>query len=877
MPNLKPNLIKKVMAVTQNMGLRKKILAGFIVVFAFILLFSAISIISVVTINKKSSFIRNIVYSHTVHLLEIESNAKEIISNVNSSIDAGTSMPKAKIEKLRGEITNEITEHLSDTDDKYLTGAVRSLSLKTDEYIALGDEFLTIILTQRWTEVAEQQKKFKASEDEILTLINRIKEQEFQKLDASLVGVVSLTDRTIYISVFIMLVTLLAGVSLAFFVGEQIISPIKSLMNVSKEAERGNFKVRSDIYRSDEIGRLSEGLNQMLENIQARDEELEVHRNYLEELVARKTDDLAKANEQLLCELEERKRMEEKLRRSDEFSRLVLDSMADSISIIDTSDYRIVAVNRVFLKEVGLPLEKVIGKKCYALTHHRSDPCELSDDPCPLLNVVEEGGHFKVEHVHYRDNGQKIYMEVSASPIKDASGKVVQIIHVARDISRQKIAEEQLKHKAFYDELTSLPNRDLFLDRLHNVFERKKRYQEYLFAVIFLDIDRFKVINDTLGHLAGNQLLTMVAQRLRNSVRAVDTVARFGGDEFAILLDDIKNKNDVHIVANRINDEISPPFILENQEFYVSLSMGVVLSELIIYHNPEDLLRDADTAMYAAKDRGRACHVIFDISMHETAMRDMRLESELRKSVEQNEFVLHYHPIMSIRDNKIIGLEALLRWNPPQRGLTMPSEFLQVAEDTGLIVQIGQWVLHEACRQMSEWQKTSSDFNDFTISVNISPKEFSQPNFVEVVKETLRSTGLRAESLRLEITEKMIISNYEYAAGILNQLKELKVKIDIDDFGTGHSALSYLMNLPINALKIAPSFTRRSTAHSESREIARTIINLAHNMKMSVVTEGIETTDELSLFKEMKSEYAQGYLFSRPLDSKAIEALLKAG
>ncbi len=435
-------------------------------------------------------------------------------------------------------------------------------------------------------------------------------------------------------------------------------------------------------------------------------------------------------------------------------------------------------------------------------------------------------------------------------------------------------AEKQLSRQAFYDVLTNLPNRALFMDRLQSSLEHGKRYPGSIFAVLFLDVDRFKVINDGLGHLIGDQLLVLISQRLKRCVRNVDTVSRFGGDEFAVLMDDAKGVEQVNILANRIKAEMQLPFRVSGHDIFTSVSVGIILSNLMDYCRPEEMIRDADIAMYQAKARGKACHVIFDSTMHAEAETVLWLETDLRKALENNEFVVHYQPIISMESGQIIGFEALVRWQHPKRGLLYPLDFLMVAEETGLIVAIGQWVIHEACRQVRRWQVQIPGCQDLTISVNVSAKVFSQPDFYDVVVNILQDTGLEAGKLRLEIVERMLIDNPEPAAALLKRLQDLQVRIDIDDFGTGYSALNYLRHFPIHGLKIDRSFINALTTDKHNSAIVKTIIALSRDLSLDVIAEGIETTEQLESYRSLKGEFAQGYLISRPLDCTAMENIL---
>jgi diguanylate cyclase (GGDEF)-like protein len=448
---------------------------------------------------------------------------------------------------------------------------------------------------------------------------------------------------------------------------------------------------------------------------------------------------------------------------------------------------------------------------------------------------------------------------------------------LTRENSERKKAEDLLTRQTFYDSLTNLPNRSLFIDRLHNSLERKKRYPDHSFAVFFLDLDRFKIINDSLGHMIGDQLLIMLAHRLKKHVRAIDTIARFWGDEFAVLIGDTKGIAGVNTIAERFHDETRLPFSIFGHEIFATMSMGIVMSTAGDYTRPEDLLRDADTAMYYAKERGRACHVIFDSTMHAKATMALWLETELRRAVEQNDFVLYYQPIVSLRENKICGFEALLRWRHAERGIITPSEFITVAEETGMILPLGETVIREACRQLKAWQELFPSCRDLTVSVNVSAKVFSQPDFFDAVKNILEETGLEGRCLRLEIVERTLIENPEPAAAVITRFKsKLNVWFDIDDFGTGYSALNYLRHFPIRGLKIDASFINALTFDKNNRAIVRTVVALGQELGFDVIAEGIETVEQLDVFRTMKGEYAQGFYLFRPLDSEAAGDLLSA-
>lgn len=471
----------------------------------------------------------------------------------------------------------------------------------------------------------------------------------------------------------------------------------------------------------------------------------------------------------------------------------------------------------------------------------------------------------------YQSDRERHWTEDELFLVKAVADHCAIAIHQSRlyqqaqtELAERKRIEAQLRHDAFHDALTNLPNRALFFDRLGhalNLIQRRTARQvldTYQFAVLFLDLDRFKVINDSLGHVVGDQLLKQVAQRLSSCVRAGDTVARLGGDEFVILLEDIAGIHEAIEVAQRIHQHLRPPIVLDGHEVYVSVSIGIALSSTH-YNQASQLLRDADTAMYRAKNRGRGCHEVFDAPMHAQAMRRLQLENDLQRAIERQEFWLCYQPIVCLTTHQISGFEALIRWQHPDQGLISPGEFVPIAEETGLILPIGLWVLQEACQQLQHWQNQMPDL-PLTMSVNLSAQQFSQPDLIAKIEQILQASGLQGRHLKLEITESVLIENSKLAADILQQLQDRHIEICIDDFGTGYSSFSYLHRFPINTLKIDRSFVAQ-IGQTENSEVVKAIIHLGLNLGLTVVAEGVETLEQLSSLKNSGCHYGQGFWF----------------
>jgi diguanylate cyclase (GGDEF)-like protein len=432
--------------------------------------------------------------------------------------------------------------------------------------------------------------------------------------------------------------------------------------------------------------------------------------------------------------------------------------------------------------------------------------------------------------------------------------------------------KEHFRHAAFHDSLTGLPNRAMFTELLKAEIESSKRRNDHMFAVLFLDLDRFKNINDSLGHTHGDLLLVAFAERLERTLRPVDTLARFGGDEFAILLSGMSDATDAVRVAQRIQEELSQPFVLDKNSAFASSSIGIALSSTG-YDRPEDILRDADTAMYRAKENGKARYEVFDHGMHARAVSRLQLESDLRQAVEQKEFCVYYQPIVSLETGRLAGFEALVRWNHPRRGLVSPADFVPVAEETGLIVPIGEWVLQEACKHIRACQLAHPSHRALSLSVNLSARQVAQADLLDRIKEALAVSKLSPHCLKLEITESVVMENAEAAALMFKQLRSLGVQLSIDDFGTGYSSLSYLHRFPLNYLKIDRSFVSRLTTDNDNA-IVRTISTLARNLGMEVIAEGIETEEQYQQLRMLGCEYGQGYLFSHPVPNEGMLRLV---
>ena len=479
---------------------------------------------------------------------------------------------------------------------------------------------------------------------------------------------------------------------------------------------------------------------------------------------------------------------------------------------------------------------------------------------------------YQIEMRCVHKDGHDVWVMWSVSQALVEGTEAVHLIYQLQSITDRKAAEERLLHDALHDALTGLPNRALIIDHLKLTIGRAKRRQDLKFAVLFLDLDRFKLINDSLGHMAGDQLLVGFARRLELCLRPGDTIARVGGDEFTILLEDLSDENEAVSVAERIHEELKAPFNLGGRDVFTSASIGIALSSRA-YNHPDEILRDADTAMYRSKSLGKARHEMFDEEMHARSTDLLRMETDLRRAQEHNEFLINYQPIVALDDFHVCGFEALVRWQHPERGLISPLDFIPVAEEGGQILQIGQWVLRQACYQAKLWQEKFPSDESLYMTVNLSAKQFAQPDLVEQVSSILEETGLDPNFLKLEITESVLMDDFESAAALLFKLRSLGVRLSIDDFGTGYSSLTYLHRFPIDTLKIDRSFI--SVLDKDHLEIVRTILNLAENLDMDVVAEGVETQEQMSLLRNLSCQSGQGYFFSKPMTVEEAERILQ--
>ncbi|MDJ0904210.1 MAG: EAL domain-containing protein, partial [Xenococcus sp. MO_188.B8] len=569
----------------------------------------------------------------------------------------------------------------------------------------------------------------------------------------------------------------------------------------------------------------------------------------------------------VIRDISDRKKAEAALRESEERLRLVTENMSDLVCL-HHPDGRYMYVTSSCKALLGYCSDELIGRDPYELFHPNDRKRIRQETHTPSLNGTPRRITYRIR----QKTGDYIWVETLTKTILDAKGQVVHLQSTSREVSDRIEAEHKLKHDALHDSLTGLPNRNLLMERLDLAFKRAQRHREYQFALLFLDLDNFKAVNDSMGHLIGDELLLAVVTRLDKCIRETDLVARLGGDEFVILLEELNDLEESVRVAERILESLQSPFHLSSRELFTSTSIGIAVGS-ISYKRTENLLRDADLAMYRAKKSGRGQYAIFDPAMHFQVVQRLELEHDLRKALANDELTIYYQPIVELKTMVIKGFEALIRWQHPQRGFVSPGEFIEIAEETELIMPIGQWILHTACQQLAAWQAQFST-NPLQMSVNLSVKQM-QSSLLPELEEVLTTYNLQENSLGLEITESMLVENVEVTLKLLNQIKAKGIYLSIDDFGTGYSSLSYLTQLPVDTLKIDRAFVSRATTDHRNQIIAESVIALSNLLDLKAIAEGIETEQQLEWLKRHGCELGQGFLFSPPVPAELATEMLK--
>jgi PAS domain S-box-containing protein len=574
-------------------------------------------------------------------------------------------------------------------------------------------------------------------------------------------------------------------------------------------------------------------------------------------------------------------RLQRAAKHREELFQIVTENAADMIALVDTKGHRLYN-SPAYKRILGYSAAELGETSAFEQIH--------PDDRLKVLEAAREARETGIgKRLDYRirhKDGTWRVLESIASTIRDEKGEVAKLVIVNRDITQRKRAEEQLEHNWFHDILTGLPNRRLFLDRLQQLFARAQRHSNYQYAVLLMDIDRFKAFNDAMGNAAGDQLIVEVGRRLSASLRHDDTVSRPGGgpqpdqavsrldgNEFAVLVDGLTDPSDAMRIAQRFQVAMAEPFLVEGREVNTSASVGIAVSTSA-HQRVEDLLQDADVAMRRAKGLGGGRCEVFDEAMHTSALRRLRLETDLKQALENRQFRVHYQPVMDIGSKRVLGFEALLRWQHPEHGLISPTKFLEVAEDTGLLVSIGQWLFAEVCQQLHNWQAKNPQMDPVYVSVNLSSRQLADVKLVSNLRQVLQGAGIPSASLQLEVSESVAMADARLTASVLSQLRQIGVGIILDGFGTGQSSLSQLRHFPVDALKIDRSLVGELLANRGPCDIVELIVTLAHKLHLKVVAEGIETAKQLDRLRELGCDLGQGHLFSRPLEADEAQQFL---
>jgi len=680
----------------------------------------------------------------------------------------------------------------------------------------------------------------------------------------------------------VMLILFGASLLAVFIFIMNISRPLTLLSEYADRVAHKQFDNVPEVDSNDEVGQLARAMRSMawhiaeqVSTLEARvrqkTTELQEARDALRQKVETRTSELTRANTQLKIEMAERNVIGDALRKAERKYRTIFENAVEGIYQTSPSG-RFMSANPALARIMGFKSPEEMMSSVYDIgTQMYMEPARRKE----FLQQVDRKGEIKafVSKVRRRD-GRIIWVTENARKITDKDGVTICYEGSLEDITLRKKAEDQLKRQAFHDPLTGLPNRALFLDHLRLAMERGRR-RKHLFAVVYMDLDRFKVINDSLGHETGDELLRAVGQVLETCGRSMDTIARFGGDEFAILLEEISAPRDAIAIARRILEGVRQPFSIGGNEVFTSASLGIVL-KTDGYDRPESLLRDADTAMYRAKELGKSRFKVFNQKMHDQALKLMALETDLRRAVDLREFEVAYQPIVCLSTRMICGFEALVRWQHPRHGTISPDNFISLAEDTGLIYAIDNLVLEDACAQVKHWQSVFSEqFSEkLTLNINISGKHFGQSLLLSQVSRALDNSGLEASSLNIEITESALMDNPSMAEEILQQLKTLGTRVCIDDFGTGYSSLSYLQRFPIDVVKVDRSFIDGVEADQDSQAIVRTIFSLGESLGLKIVAEGVETPAQLDFIESEGCKYVQGFLFYKPLSATEVDSVL---
>lgn len=656
----------------------------------------------------------------------------------------------------------------------------------------------------------------------------------------------------------------------SLWLGRRIMMPITALQHAAERISAGDLNYTLDLPSKDEFSVVAETFNYMVAQLRHTLADLESR-------VFERTVALATSNQSLQEKTQSLEVVLRQLRDSETNYRSLLEHLQAGVVVHDCNT-TILMCNQMACQLLGMPADSIVGLQAMESTWPLVDEFGelLAVEQYPVNQVITSKKPLKnyVSGIQQDSPPKTIWVLVNAFPVFDDQQSLQKVVVTFNDITERKLAEETLRHRALHDVLTNLPNRTLLIERLDHALRKTRRNPENCFAVLFIDLNRFKIINDSLGHTIGDQLLVKVANILLSQVRSSDTVARLGGDEFVILLEQIQSPQEVIYVVERIQAELTTPMTLLGYTMFTSASIGIAFSSPT-YQRGQDILRDADNAMYRAKAKGQSGYEIFDPEMHKTALRLLKLETDLRQAIAHQAFCLQYQPIIELSSRRLIGFEALVRWQHPEKGLISPEQFIPLAEETGLIIPLSEWILQQACEQMSRWYRDVELAQRLQVSVNIAAGLFQNPLFVEKLDQVLQKTQLPAANLKLEVTESVLLENVDTVLSTLSQLKQRQIEISLDDFGTGYSSLSYLKQFPIDTLKIDKSFVD-SLERDGDANLVEAIIQIASSLQMTVVAEGVETLAQEAWLRQLGCGAIQGYLISPPVYAPDAEKFIRS-